>query len=182
MPPLPSNGLVLCPTSAAQTCGCNHEHFMGQRSSLPSTALSDLRPSFHFSLLPWDPSRAHIHGSHHVSMFLNLHGLNSYLPSLNSSYYFLITLFCKTLSTYSVHPDLVWEACSLLRTEPTVTSKVLTLNTWPLTPSGPLMQADHETAQICSSHSVTLPVGNSALFLPQISNTASPHLLLQPKI
>lgn len=113
--PLPSNGLVLCPTSAAQTCGCNHEHFMGQRSSLPSTALSDLRPCFHFSLLLLDPSRAHIHGSHHVSMFLNLHGLTSYLPSLNFSYYFLITLFCKTLSTSSEHPDLVWEACSLLR-------------------------------------------------------------------
>lgn len=115
-------------------------------------------------------------------MFLNLHGLTFYLPSLNFSYYFLITLFCKPFPPPLRIPTWFGKHVRSSETEPTVTLKILNLNTWPLTPSGPLMLADHETAQICPSHSVTLPVENSALFLPWISNTASPHLLLQSEI
>lgn len=170
VPPLPSEGLVLRPSSAAQTCGCNQEDFIHQEELI--TKHCTVRPAALFppqSLAPgpFQGSYPWISPHDHVSMFLDLQGLTSYLPSLNFSYYFLITLFCKPFPP-PLH-ILTWfgKHAHSSETEPTVTSRILSLNTWPLTPSGPLMLADHETVQICSSHSVTLPVENSALFLPQ---------------
>ena len=101
-----------------------------------------------------------IHWSHHVSMFLTTpHVLTFHLPSLNFT--IIISLLhssSKTPPTSSARPDLVWEARLLLRNWTHSHTNCLTLNTWPLTPRGPLMLADDETAEICSSHSITLPV------------------------
>lgn len=183
--PLPSDGLVLRPSSAAQTCGCNQEDFIHQEELVTKHCTvrpAPLFPPQSLALGPFQGSYPWISPRVHVSMFLNLHGLTSCLSSLNFSYYFLIMLFCKPFPPPLCIPTWFGKHARSSETEPTVTLKILNLNTWPLTPSGPLMLADHETVQICPSHSVTLLVENSVLFLPQISNTASPHLLLQSEV
>lgn len=102
--------------------------------------------------------------------------LTSHLPSLN----FLITISLfhssgKTLSTYSAHPDLVWEACSLLRNWAHNHTHCFHSGHIPLTPSGPLLLADNEIVEVCSSHSVcTVSSSDFQHSLPQ------PHP--QPKI
>lgn len=144
--------------SAAQTYGYSQEDFSHLIVKHPT-----LRPPPLFSTsVPgsWTLPGLTTHWSHHMSMFLTTrHVLTSHLPSLNfmvlSS---LLHSSGKTPSTSSAHPDLVWEACSLFGNWTHSHTNCFTLNTRPLTPSGPLMLADNETAEICSSHSITLPV------------------------
>lgn len=95
-----------------------------------------------------------------MSMFLTTpHVLTSHLPSLN----FMIIIFLTTLFRQNPFHLLCasWPGLGSTltpRKQNPQSHHCFTLNTWPLTPSGPLMLADNETAEICSSHSITLPV------------------------